>query len=54
MTGLREPTTSVSDGAGWPDDAAELLRRHRESLFPSVGLFFDEPIELRRGERPYL
>lgn len=29
---------------------AELLRRHHESLFPSVGLFFDEPIAIRRGE----
>ncbi|MDP8909991.1 MAG: aspartate aminotransferase family protein [Chloroflexota bacterium] len=26
------------------------MRRHRESLFPSVGLFYEEPIELRRGE----
>jgi 4-aminobutyrate aminotransferase len=31
-------------------DAADLLRRHRESLFPSVGLFYEDPIELRRGE----
>ncbi len=35
-------------------DAADLLRRHQESLFPSVGLFYDEPIELRRGERQYV
>jgi 4-aminobutyrate aminotransferase-like enzyme len=28
----------------------DLLARHRESLFPSVGLFYDEPIELRSGE----
>lgn len=28
----------------------ELLARHKESLFPSVGLFYDEPIELRDGE----
>ncbi len=32
------------------DDGADLLRRHRESLFPSVGLFYEEPIELRCGE----
>ena len=32
------------------DDGADLLSRHRESLFPSVGLFYEEPIELRRGE----
>jgi 4-aminobutyrate aminotransferase-like enzyme len=39
-----------SDG----DDAAELLRRHRESLFPSVALNYSEPIELRSGERQYV
>lgn len=31
-------------------DREDLLARHRESLFPSVGLFYDEPIELRSGE----
>jgi 4-aminobutyrate aminotransferase-like enzyme len=31
-----------------PDDT--LLQRHRESLFPSVGLFYEEPIAIRRGE----
>ena len=36
------------------DDADDLLRRHRESLFPSVGLFYEEPIELRYGERQYV
>ena len=36
------------------DDADDLRRRHRENLFPSVGLFYDEPIELRRGERQYV
>jgi 4-aminobutyrate aminotransferase-like enzyme len=36
------------------DDAADLLRRHRESLFPSVGLFYEEPIELRRGEGQFV
>lgn len=34
--------------------AAELVRRHRESLFPSVSLFYDEPIELRRGEAQFV
>lgn len=34
-----------------PDSAREeLVARHKESLFPSVGLFYDEPIELRSGE----
>jgi 4-aminobutyrate aminotransferase len=34
--------------------AADFVRRHRESLFPSVGLTYEEPIELRRGERQYV
>lgn len=38
----------------WPNDAVELARRHRESLFPSVGLFYDEPIELRCGEGQFV
>ena len=37
-----------------PDDQEDLARRHRESLFPSVGLYYSEPIELRRGERQYV
>jgi 4-aminobutyrate aminotransferase len=37
-----------------PGDAADLLRRHKESLFPSVTLFYDEPIELRSGEGQYV
>jgi 4-aminobutyrate aminotransferase-like enzyme len=37
-----------------PDDQADLARRHRESLFPSVGLTYSEPIELRHGERQYV
>jgi len=40
--------------AEWPDDAAELAARHRESLFPSVGLFYEEPIELRQGEGQFV
>src|SRR5262249_10856399 len=40
--------------AALPDDTADLVRRHRESLFPSVGLNYSEPIEIRRGERQYV
>ena len=36
------------------DTHADLLRRHKESLFPSVALFYDEPIELRHGERQFV
>lgn len=36
------------------DDSADLVRRHKESLFPSVGLNYSEPIELRRGERQFV
>ena len=35
-------------------DAADLIRRHKESLFPSVALNYGDPIELRRGERQYV
>ena len=38
----------------WPDDQTELVQRHREALFPSVGLNYSEPIELRYGERQYV
>ncbi len=40
------------DAANGPQatEREDLLARHRESLFPSVGLFYDEPIELRSGE----
>ncbi|CAN5783087.1 aspartate aminotransferase family protein [soil metagenome] len=34
--------------------AADLLTRHKESLFPSVGLYYDDPIELRSGERQFV
>lgn len=40
--------------AGLPDDTADLVRRHKESLFPSVGLNYTAPIEIRRGERQYV
>jgi 4-aminobutyrate aminotransferase-like enzyme len=52
VTETREQQILLHDD--WPDDAAELLRRHRESLFPSVALFYDEPIELRRGEGQFV
>jgi 4-aminobutyrate aminotransferase-like enzyme len=35
-------------------ETMELLRRHRESLFPSVGLNYTQPIELRRGEGQFV
>jgi 4-aminobutyrate aminotransferase len=35
-------------------DAKELLRRHQESMFPSVSLFFDDPIEIRSGEGQFV
>lgn len=47
-------TDRAALGEAWPDDARELAFRHRESLFPSVGLFYDEPIELRRGEGQFV
>lgn len=34
--------------------AADLVHRHRESMFPSVGLNYAEPVELRRGEGQYV
>ncbi|HEV2128875.1 MAG TPA: aspartate aminotransferase family protein [Thermomicrobiales bacterium] len=43
---MRQDGESASTALGHD----ELVARHRESLFPSVGLFFDEPIELRSGE----
>lgn len=35
-------------------ESADLVRRHRESLFPSVGLNYREPLELRRGEGQFV
>lgn len=52
MTDVLIPITM--DDVPWPDDAADLLRRHQESLFPSVKLFYEEPIELRRGEGQFV
>ena len=56
MTDSHGPKTPLATAPDerWSDDAADLLRRRRESLFPSVGLFYDEPIELRRGERQFV
>jgi 4-aminobutyrate aminotransferase-like enzyme len=44
----------VNDQDLFPDDAPDLVRRHRESLFPSVGLNYEEPIELRYGEGQFV
>src|SRR3954454_10663739 len=52
MTERLETTPSTLDAR--PDDAADLVRRHKESLFPSVGLNYTDPIELRYGERQYV
>ncbi|HEY7033395.1 MAG TPA: aspartate aminotransferase family protein [Thermomicrobiales bacterium] len=52
MTDLLDRTGAVA--AERPDDTADLVRRHKESLFPSVGLNYSEPIEIRRGERQYV
>lgn len=46
--------TDMTEQDAAHDSAADLARRHRESLFPSVGLNYTEPIELRRGERQYV
>ena len=59
MTDLREPIPYLTNDSSTPrplDSSTHegLRRRHQESLFPSVGLFYDEPIELRRGERQYV
>src|SRR5215216_3313087 len=51
MTDLVPQASSPASGL---DDTADLVRRHKESLFPSVGLNFTEPIELRYGERQYV
>ncbi len=44
----------MSDQSSAGPAAKDLLRRYKESLFPSVGLLYDEPIELRWGERQYV
>lgn len=48
---VQRPVLSSLDD---PDDQADLTRRHRESLFPSVSLSYSDPIELRHGERQYV
>lgn len=54
MSEFEQLDPQVTGDTHWPGDGADLLRRHRESLFPSVGLFYDEPIELRQGEQQYV
>ncbi len=53
MTNIRNDVTPIA-AAPDVDDTADLLRRHRESLFPSVVPAYTEPIELRRGERQFV
>ena len=50
------PTSGLPTALLAEDDpeVADLVRRHKESLFPSVGLNYAEPIELRRGEGQYV
>jgi 4-aminobutyrate aminotransferase-like enzyme len=50
MSTHQTPQQGVTTPGSTDHEHADLLRRHRESLFPSVSLFYDEPIELRRGE----
>src|SRR5215211_5531136 len=52
MTDLLDRTDATATDLA--DDTADLVRRHKESLFPSVGLNYSEPIEIRRGERQYV
>ena len=54
MTEIRERNGDIDFGRETSTDAAALVQRHRESLFPSVGLFYEEPIELRHGEGQYV
>jgi 4-aminobutyrate aminotransferase len=49
-----KPTTIDLIPIDHPDDAEDLVRRHKESLFPSVGLFYTDPIGIRYGERQYV
>jgi 4-aminobutyrate aminotransferase-like enzyme len=53
MTNIRNDVTPIA-AAPDVDDTGDLLRRHRESLFPSVVPAYTEPIELRRGERQFV
>jgi 4-aminobutyrate aminotransferase-like enzyme len=52
MTDLLDRTDATARDL--PDDAADLVHRHKASLFPSVGLNYSEPIEIRRGERQFV
>ena len=38
------------DAVAFPDDAAELLERHRRVIPSWIALYYDEPIELVKGE----
>src|SRR3954468_7132664 len=54
MTDGTRPDPATETTVDEDGDAADLVRRHKESLFPSVGLNYSEPIELRRGERQFV
>src|SRR5918998_3691165 len=47
-------TDSFLSTFGSDAETTDLVRRHRESLFPSVGLNYGEPLELRRGEGQFV
>ena len=40
----------TGDGAEFPEDAAELLERHRRVIPSWIALYYSEPLELVRGE----
>jgi 4-aminobutyrate aminotransferase len=47
---VAEPSDSPSIRTEFPDDAADLLERHRKVIPNWVALYYQEPIELVRGE----
>jgi len=47
---LPPPGGAPSAGLAFPDDAAELLERHRKVIPSWIALYYDEPIELVKGE----
>ena len=44
----------AADEIGGDAETADLVRRHRDSLFPSVALNYSAPLELRRGEGQFV
>jgi 4-aminobutyrate aminotransferase len=51
---MTAPTGPTGSPVEFPDDAAELLARHREVLPNWLILYYREPIELVRGEGAYV